>query len=491
MENSIEHSSLDISARLNSLPPALDYLEQLARNCGFDTRETLAIRLALEETLLNTVQHAYPDTDEGRIKIICNIQQNGIRYIIRDKGIPFDPSINDPDHESLGMRLINHSMSKVYYHNRGRQGREVELLKYLPSTHIKNICPVEPEKPQEQTPHPPQQASSTVRRLQDEDALEVSRCAYLTYGYGYEDYIYYPDQIKSMNDDGTLISVVAVNDQGEFMGHAAAKKVTSQENLRELGVLLVAPQFRSTGIAKKLSQKLFEEIQKTETKSVFCRAVAGHTISQKLAEKDGLKATALLLAMLPQSLEIKKLTKKMSHRMSCLILWKPLTAPRKRNLFIPQKHRYWIERLYKELKLPWLEGHQQENTAQDRTSSKNVLAGSMTDIFNIGEIDIEHCAAETLVHIRHTIQQLCLKKVDVIYLYLNLEDQQAPELTQMLEEDGCFFTGIMPDRFFNGDALVLQYLNNTRIDYEQIKVTDGYPQELLRYIQSLDPLNSV
>lgn len=132
-----------------------------------------------------------------------------------------------------------------------------------------------------------------------------------------------------MNESGVMISVVAIGDGEHFMGHLAAKRNRPDDVLLELGVMLVAPAYRSLGIAGSLNVHLLDEIKKTSVKSVFARAVAGHTVSQKMGEKIGLRPCAIMLGTFPKNVEFKQLTGVITEKMSCLVLWKAMQQPRK------------------------------------------------------------------------------------------------------------------------------------------------------------------
>ena len=127
-------SALDIPADMLLLSPSLSFVEELARGLGFEHVEALNIRLALEETLTNIIQHGYPDDPEGRIGLRCEVLPTGLRLTVREKGLPYDPeaiAAFDPAQASLdgeatglGTLLIRHAVDEVQYRNLGREGRE-------------------------------------------------------------------------------------------------------------------------------------------------------------------------------------------------------------------------------------------------------------------------------------------------------------------------------------------------------------------------------
>ena len=51
---------------------------------------------------------------------------------------------------------------------------------------------------------------------------------------------------------------------------------------------------------------------------------------------------------------------------------------------------------------------------------------------------------------------------------------------------GFFFAGILPESRI-GDALILQYLNNVRLEYDKIQLLSDISKELLNYIKERDP----
>jgi hypothetical protein len=70
---------------------------------------------------------------------------------------------------------------------------------------------------------------------------------------------------------------------------------------------------------------------------------------------------------------------------------------------------------------------------------------------------------------------------------LNLSDPLTAATTAQIEKMGFFFGGILPHGFKNGDALIMQYLNNVPITYEDVEVESPMAQRLLAYVRKQDP----
>lgn len=473
------------------LSPALSFVEELARGLGFETVEALNIRLALEETLVNVIEHGYADDPNGRISLRCEVLPTGLRLTIRENGLPFDPSAiadYDPSQASLdseakglGTFLIRHAVDEVEYHNLGREGRESVLIRHLRNRHVAHILGLQAAKAAEPE-GPTEVVDYDVRPFQPKDALDISRCAYQTYGYSYEDYIYYPERVTAMNAEGALLSVVAVAKDGRFMGHAAAKRNHPDDALLEFGVLLVAPQFRNHGVAGRLADAVIERARQAGASSGFGRAVAGHTVSQRMSEDKGMRVCGLLLGTFPKNVEFKKLAGVIQDKMSCLLLWLGLRERGPRRLFPPARHRDWIARLYANLGLAW-----DETSPSSAPRERGQLDSHFTDILNIGEVLVPDCGPGNLEEVLRTVRRLCLRGADAVYVFLYLEHPDCPALAQALEKHDCFFAGVLPEKIAGRDALVLQRLNNLPINYGNIRLDAGQASELLDYVRSQDP----
>ena len=106
----------------------------LAQSCEFSEPELFAIRLAVEEALVNAIKHGNGSDPSKKVRIDYQINAIEVRIRIEDEGPGFDPAdVPDPtDPEFLerpcgrGLMLIRHYMSHVEFSNKGNC---VEMLK--------------------------------------------------------------------------------------------------------------------------------------------------------------------------------------------------------------------------------------------------------------------------------------------------------------------------------------------------------------------------
>ena len=490
-----DFSSIKLCARPENIPPVLAYAEQLAERLGFDSEERFRIRLALEETLQNVVKHGYADDPGGLFTVRFEPFSTGLRLVIREKGIPYDPALIPEfrpealslggDTKGLGTYLTRRSMDEVHFQNLGREGHEVVLLKRLSSKKIDGESGTKEEEARTEAPPPPGDSPTyVVRGLQPRDSIEVSRCAYKTYGYVYEDFIYYPEQIAELNETGRMISAVAVSEDGRILGHCALKRDDANEATAEMGVLFVLPRYRHGGIARDLHAPLFQAGKEAGLRSVYVRAVAGHVASQKLALSMGFHITGILLGAFPENVKFKELTGTIPQKMSGVLLWRPLGDPRERAVFAPAPYRRWIESLYEATGIP--AEFREDGGAEKEREKSHHLRVKKTETLNIAEMEVRDYGPEALQQFRCNMHRLLLERTDVIYATLNMEDAGVLALAEAIADEGFLFAGILPDRLGGRDALVLQYLNNLALDCDAIRLATPMARQLLNDLRVRD-----
>jgi anti-sigma regulatory factor (Ser/Thr protein kinase) len=126
-------------ASLDVLYDMLKFVISHAKNAGFESHHVWRIELATEEALVNIIRFSYPNTN-GDIVLTCVVVSQGLKIIIQDNGIPFNPieaakkfkflqSLEDP-YEGIGVFLISKLMDDIIYERKGTSNC-LTLFKYL------------------------------------------------------------------------------------------------------------------------------------------------------------------------------------------------------------------------------------------------------------------------------------------------------------------------------------------------------------------------
>ena len=373
------------------------------------------------------------------------------------------------------------AVDQIIFRNLGRNGKELCLIKHLPLS-SECIDPGTAGKPGSADGACINAGSLEVRLLRPEDAAEVSKVAYKTYRYTYDDeFIYYPDQIVELNRQGKICSVVAVSEEGKLIGHAALKLPWSGVPVAEAGVLMVLPEFRHTHAALKLLQFLKTRGEEMGLDGAYAQSVSSHTISQKAAALFGFKDCAILLGSFYSGISYSSIDTETSQKESAVVSYNQLKPRMARDIYPPCRHRDMIRSIYDSLGLP-ASLPESPTTLRDCESRLHCSRDATT---NTAVVVVESYGATVVDDVAQILRNLKLDRFDAAYLRLDLEHPLTTSLADEFERLGFFFAGILPFGLAGRDCLILQYLNNLRIECSRVKVHSTLGQKLLKYIKNV------
>jgi anti-sigma regulatory factor (Ser/Thr protein kinase)/GNAT superfamily N-acetyltransferase len=477
------------------VPALLSYAAEISKIAGFASRDSYKIQLAVEEACLNLMKTSFLPGEEGVYDVDFIQRLDGIEIHIHDMGLPYDPSLTpdyDPkadlmeqDMEGLGSFLIRETMDEYRFNNLGVKGKEVVLIKYFDTPRIASeqeepkeaevVKPPEPRKPVEQIPF-------NIRQMQPDEALEVCRCIYDCYGYSYaNENVYFPERLAAMNQEGKLLSSVAVTPTGEIGGHFA---IIFHEKLpAELGIAVTKKKFRGQGFAKETAVFLEKRAISLGHKGMQVKEVTAHPYTQKFCMKLGYMDCGLLLGHSPKSLSFKGIADTLKQRNSDVLGFRYFIDPVPRQLYIPDQHNEMILRLYKNI---GVDAESIHSSDAEPTTEQGIMEVKVHSLRSLAELLIFEIGKDTIHVLRQEMRKLFIDEIQVFELYLSLNDPMTPAMVTKLEQMGYVFTGILPETQM-GDALIMQYFNGVYIDYDQIVLVSELAQELLEYIKQNDP----
>lgn len=482
-----------------SIPNDLVFAELAATNAklvsqalGFNDETAGEIEMAVEEVLSNIINNAFEPGREDIIDVVFDLKNTGLEIVMREKGMPRDPDLEteySPEKvqqtwsgKGLGMYLAKRVMDGLSFHNLGKQGRETRLFKFQDQNKVDSILSgeeLEKARAQDRSQiHPRESVKYTVRRLRPEEAVEVSRCVYTAYGYTYlhED-MYYPDRVRYLNENGDLISFVAVTDYGGVIAHAAMI-IGDDPLVPEFGVAATKPGFRGQGCLNALSEARIEEAMQRGFTGGFGMGVTSHFYSQKSMLKRGMKPCALLLSNAAEP-EYKDMKKRDIQRESAVMQFKYLKAPGDVVVYPPQRHAEFVKRIYSNLGVG---ARLQEAGDYEGPSAPRSNMDVKTDADRItADIRINEYGRDIVRETASKLGFLGPDAVMTVYLYLPLSDPGTAVYCPELEDLGFFFAGIKPGS--KSDFLILQYLNGYEMDFEQIAVGCEFSGEIKEYVR--------
>lgn len=498
-------SKLTLPNDIRYLPLAMSFVQENAVIAGFQGKEINKIQLGVEEAISNVIKHAFDSGENAEFQVICECIPLGLKTIIKDKGLPFDPTvlhdynpkdIKDEKVESgLGLFLMKQFLDEVSFHNLGREGKETHLVKYLQQMTAKNSGS-ERKKSKNKEPFAPKSVPFIVRKAKSSETIEISKCAYDAYDYSYgHEHIYYPDRLRKLMESNLIISAVAVtkDDQKEIMAHNALIFDDLNDKIVEMGMALTKQRYQNQGCGRKLGIFLLKEAVKKGLVGILLDCTTTHIYSQKAAIHAGARECCILLGIDPNKQSWRYFDSH-SQRGSNIIAYKkvPLSSTlrslkRKKEIFPPEHHLNIIKKIYSNLdeKPKFIHQKNVKIKLPEILSEVHVQTGKSYQ--QNATIKVKSYGSDILHQINRTLRHLCVDKFEVIYLYLNLKDPFTAMMTEEFEALGFFFAGLIPGAE-GFDKLELQYLNNVKIDYDKIQLYSEFAKELLVYIRDRDPI---
>ncbi len=477
------------------LSMALSFVRTAGSTIGLAGSALVQLEMAVEEAVTNVMKHAYDGEENRNFEIRCEKVAGGIRVVIHERGIPFDPAsapvyqpgprnLEELDSAGLGLFLMKNMVDECAFRNLGPEGKETVLVKYVgdtqPDADPEPAAPVAtPEVIKERIPY-------EVRRMTAREAIEVCRCAYKSHGYTFfDEHIYYPEKINELNESGQMVSAVAVTQDNKFMGHACLLHQEPTDRIAELTFVFVNVEYRGQGAFTRLLDFLVSTPKAKPLDGLYAYAVANHPFTQKTMARAGINDCGIQLATSPASWKFKGIDGDTSQRISVVMSFKYFQPPKRLVLYPPAGHRAMVEKLFRNV------GAQHEFREPDGRqppvgTGASVIQALENPAEGCTEVFVERYGADPVMDLRRLLRRLCLNGMAAINLFLNLEDPATYFIAPAMEPYGFFFAGILP-RARVGDALILQYLNNVDVDYGKICAHTEVAQELLAYIRQRDP----
>ncbi len=498
-----DYSKLVIPATKDGLRVAFAYCRSVAQKMGFVPSEVQDITRAVHEAAENVVHHAFEPQEAGQMEISSERAPEGAIFRVHDMGMPFEPKDEldrlqeraGDSHKTqpTGIGLMFRLMDEVSFNNLGKSGKEVLLVKRFHANEAgayEQICsPVQRPEYAEIKARPANNEPVSLRLLEPSEAAEVSRAIYKSYGatYFYE-HAYYPDRVRDLLETGRQISAVAVTSQAKIIAHCALMDIIKSASSAELGQAVVDPEYRGKGLLKELTEFLESKALEIGLKGLLAQAVTTHRFSQKVLYSYGFNHCGVLLAHAPEGTTFRGVQEKPSdQRESKEILYKYISPVKAGTIYPPPKRAQFIERMLNNIgsypaiavphvSLPVFEGENGEIEVESHAFIPKGFA--MMKIKRPGEdiVDI----------IRKRVRSLCVNKIKVIALFLELSNPLTYHLGQKIEDLGFITTGIMPGTDI-GDAMVLQYLNSVRLDFDSIDLYSDEAKRTMDYIRRSIP----
>lgn len=477
-----------IANEVAAIPAVQAAAATYVRSAGGGGEIARQTELVIEEVVTNILQYEYLPGQREAITLTLSLQGGLLEWLIRFRGIPFDVAYlrqweqkADPIQmvenggRGIGLRLLHRYSDEVLYRNRGRQGQEIRIRRFVAAAGGETALP--------EAEAAPPAFRIGVRRMRPDEAAAISKLAYFAYHYTYfKEELYDPEEVRRRNEDGRMQSYVAVReDTGEVVGHLAMIP-DRLSAMPELGVAFIHPHYRRGGGLKALVEFVISEAQRQEWQGSFATAVTSHPYSQMSATQMGMRETALFVSRVPP-LAFQAISDRALSRESFLSFVRLFDRLPRQPYYPPARHAAMLARIGEHLSLSL---SFPEPPAGEALPEQGAMEAK-TDAYGAGHLVLRRWGGDSLSRIQGTLRHWCLDRLETIYLFLPLSQPPTAALCPALEEKGFFFSGLMPGEG-GADWLVMQYLNNQRYDYGLIKPATPFGQTLVDYVRSCDPI---
>ena len=165
------------------------------------------------------------------------------------------------------------------------------------------------------------------------------------------------------------------------------------------------------------------------------------------------------------------------RRQSIALLFTPILKSKPAKVYVPEVYQEIIETIYSRIRYERKFISENKKSKYSEKGNGHIKVSVRQD-HNQGIITVDKYGEGTLEQIHFHLKQLCLERIDCIYVDLPLNKKGTGYIASRLRELGFFFGYVIPE-YSDSDVLRLQYLNNVEISKEDIKTASEFGQYLL------------
>ena len=134
---------------IEKVPQLHEFISSIAEEAGLDMSESMGVDLAVEETVVNVMNYAYPKGTMGVVNIVATTDEKYLTITISDNGKPFDPtkqsdidttlSAEERPIGGLGIYLVRQIMDDISYER--KDGRNILSLRKVLGHKVEEQAP--------------------------------------------------------------------------------------------------------------------------------------------------------------------------------------------------------------------------------------------------------------------------------------------------------------------------------------------------------------
>lgn len=451
------------------IPDTAVYLSKVAEKFGVSERKAHMACFVIETILELRMQEA--DQKEPVLLLDVKKEKNELLISITDKGLPY--VLTDYQKMILKKGLVD----RFYFEQLGTGGQRITVVFQMTREEIDSSVSAMMEKEEVWKDHDFKYRPTID---QDEDIVKAIRCIYTSYGFNYiHQELYNVDIFKDMLKSGRYISVLAENTAQQVAGHIAIEEHKWFPGIMEVCNLVVKPSVRGKNISNRLVESVINLGQERHLNGLYSMPAMFHPISQKLSTENGFYPCGMYFHLLGDNVagEYKGRSSRLSAAFSVHV-YDMTTA---HLLYLPEECSEFVIDVFEKQKI-----NHTTRTAVPELSGKTSLSYTLDTLSRRLEIKIDAAGADLEESLQNLLFREKSEMIEVVMVYLNMNDPGCPPCYRFLRNLGLIFTGCLPGSKSN-DYLLLQHLKGRPIAKEKIVAEPDYQ----RMLDSLYRINGI
>ena len=132
--------SKTFAGQYTSLAAIADFIAQAAQEAGLNSKDTYAVKLAVDEACSNIIEHSYQEQEGAKIRCSYVILKDGLKINIQDWGRPFTPdeipdpdfnvALNDLQPRGAGLYFMRNLMDEIKWDFESGDGNILTMVKH-------------------------------------------------------------------------------------------------------------------------------------------------------------------------------------------------------------------------------------------------------------------------------------------------------------------------------------------------------------------------
>lgn len=445
--------------------PVCDFTYSWCRNCGLNAVNALRFAVAVSELVTDVVLFAYPN-ERGRFDLEFRHSSRYVEVILSEVGEPFDPerhrydsraAAGEGDFTGAGFRLMERLSDRFIFINKGRGGKEFRLVREVDEQGrpidrlLEEPALSQPRLEDVEKAPSDEPLEYRISRIEPEDAEEIAKVIYRTYGYTYsKDEIYFPRRIEQAVSERERLGVIAKTPEGEAIGYFAVLK-GEDSRIAEVGEAAVTPVYRRRGVMTRMMEELVRIARERGLSALFGKAVTLHKASQIVNARAGFHSVALMLAY-NSDVVYRGIEEEFPQPVSVVIDYLPLDLTGSGAIYPPERYRDQILESYRLLGMEI----RPEEPHRPQLAASTDLDLNIDYARRTAQITVWRYGPDFLIVLQEMILSLEEQNLISIFLDLPLQLEPMPEWYSGLQTAGFIYCGLLPGFRRGIDFLRLQ-----------------------------------